>query len=93
MEKTFVFTEAGKRKKGFVTIRRGRAQLPPGSKVLFPHDGIDEPMIVKGTHKNKKRNTINVEFTIPASNGQKSASINKIRILWVKPVRAWEQVK
>ncbi len=37
--------------------------------------------------------TTNVEFTTPASNGQKSASINKIRTLWVKPVRAWEQVK
>ncbi len=46
-----------KKKKGFVTIRRGMAQLPPGSKVLFPHDGIDEAMTVKGTHKNKKRNT------------------------------------
>ena len=70
--------------KGRVSIRRDGNKLQPGSVVLYN----GESMTVHGTHtkyrKNKKGEqvkSVNVEFTSPASNGRKSASLKKCSIL------------
>lgn len=70
--------------KGRVSIRRDGNKLQPGSIVLYN----GERMTVHGTHtkyrKNKKGEqikSVNVEFTQPASNGRKSASLKKCSIL------------
>ena len=52
-----------------------------------------EVLVVHGTHTNKK-GAVNVEFKVPAKNGQKSASLKKLKI--VKTIdsmhSAWEKV-
>ena len=52
-----------------------------------------EVLVVHGTHTNKK-GAVNVEFKAPAKNGQKSASLKKLKIVKaadsIHP--AWEKV-
>ena len=52
-----------------------------------------EVLIVYGTHTNKK-GAVNVEFKAPAKNGQKSASLKKLKIVKaadsIHP--AWEKI-
>ena len=66
--------------KGHNSIRRGASSLKPGSIVMYK----GEKMTVHGTHtryvKGKDGKTakkVNVQFTCPASDGKKSASLEK----------------
>lgn len=66
--------------KGHNSIRRGASSLKPGSIVMYK----GEKMTVYGTHtryvKGKDGKTakkVNVQFTCPASDGKKSASLEK----------------
>lgn len=66
--------------KGHDSIRRGASSLKPGSIVMYK----GEKMTVHGTHtryvtdkEGKTVKKVNVQFTCPASDGRKSASMNK----------------
>ncbi len=72
---------------GHVSIRRGRAPLSAGSKVLYN----DEILTVKGTHRNKKGD-VNVEFTSTASNGKKSTNLKNLTVLRTNLKTSWVQV-
>ena len=69
---------------GYFSVRRDGNKLQPGSIVLYN----GEWMTVHGTHTSYRQNkkgerikSVNVEFTQPASNGRKSASLKKCSIL------------
>lgn len=71
---------------GHRSIRHGRTQITPGSTVRYG----SEVMIVKGIHTSASG--VNVEFTKPASNGRRSASLKKLKVLRVNLFSGWEQV-
>ena len=79
-------------KKGFVTVRRQRIQLKPGSRVQYG----GEVLVVHGTHtrRNKKTGKVdtNVEFTHPAKDGRKSAGLKKVTVVRARYINAWEPV-
>ena len=79
-------------KKGYVTVRRQRTQLKPGSRVQYG----GEVLAVHGTHarRNKKTGKVdtNVEFTHPAKDGRKSADLKKITVVRARYINAWEPV-
>lgn len=69
---------------GYFSVRRDGNKLQPGSIILYN----GERMAVHGTHTSYRQNkkgerikSVNVEFTQPASNGRKSASLKKCSIL------------
>jgi hypothetical protein len=62
-------------KNGFITIRRQRTQLKPGSMVQYN----GEMLTVHGTHTSKGKT--NVEFASPAKDGRKSVAINKVTVV------------
>lgn len=73
--------------KGYVSIRKNRTQIKPGSIVLYN----GEKLTVHGTHTNKKTGTINVEFTHEAKDGRKSSKLSGVTVVFVQPIRAWEK--
>ena len=82
--------------KGRVSIRRDGDKLKPGSMVLYN----GERLAVHTTHvtyrKNKKgetEKTVNIQFTYPASNGRKSASSKKCRILTRNYNTGWKRYR
>ena len=70
---------------GHRSIRHGRTRITPGSRVKY---GV-EIMHVKGIHNSGSG--VNVEFTKPASNGRKSASLKKLKVLGINLFSGWEQ--
>lgn len=52
-----------------------------------------EVLVVHGTHTNKN-GAVNVEFKVPAKNGQKSASLKKLKIVKTTDSMhsAWEKI-
>lgn len=83
-------------KKGHCSIRKSRTQLKSGSVVLYKN----ERKIVHGTHtryyKPKRSSVpvkrINVQFTEPASDGQKSADLTKCTVIGPEFIRGWKRV-
>ena len=75
--------------KGHRALLRKKVNLNPGDLVSLN----GEVLIVHGTHTNKK-GAVNVEFKVPAKNGQKSANLKKLKIVKaagsIHP--AWEKV-
>ena len=75
--------------KGHRALMRKKVNLNPGDLVSLN----GEVLVVHGTHTNKK-GAVNVEFKAPAKNGQKSASLKKLKIVKaadsIHP--AWEKV-
>ena len=75
--------------KGHRALMRKKINLNPGDVVSLN----GETLVVHGTHTDKK-GAVNVEFKAPAKNGQKSASLKKLKI--VKTANsmhsAWEKV-
>ena len=71
--------------KGHVSIRKQRTEIKPGSIVLYK----GERMVVHGTHV--RGEDINVEFTKPAKDGKKSASIKILKVVYTPLIQAWKQ--
>ena len=86
-----------KLQKGYVTIRRSRTRIKPGS--LVEYNG--EVLTVRGTHRSsyysKKLGTVvkteRLEFKEPASNGRKTADIRNCTV--IRPVfnTGWELIQ
>lgn len=84
-----------KLRKGFYTIRRGRTSLKPES--LIDYKG--EILSVHGTHTSRRKSrktgkitvSTNVEFTYPARDGRKSASIKKCTIVQSNYNTGWRR--
>ena len=82
--------------KGHVSIRRDGNKLKPGSVVLYN----GERLTVHSTHtsyrKNKKGEevkSVNVQFTRPASDGKKSASLKKCKIVTRNYNTGWKRYR
>ena len=73
--------------KGYLSIRRGRKDLLPGSIVLFGK----ERLIVHGTHTGKN-GSLNVEFEAPSMTGVKSADIKKLKVIKKRLISSWEPI-
>lgn len=75
--------------KGHRALMRKKVNLNPGDVVSLN----GETLVVHGTHTDKK-GAVNVEFKAPAKNGQKSASLKKLKIVKTADSMhsAWEKV-
>ena len=75
--------------KGHRALMRKKVNLNPGDVVSLN----GETLVVHGTHTDKK-GAVNVEFKTPAKNGQKSASLKKLKIVKTADSMhsAWEKV-
>lgn len=75
--------------KGHRALMRKKVNLNPGDVVSLN----GETLVVHGTHTDKK-GAVDVEFKAPAKNGQKSASLKKLKIVKTADSMhsAWEKV-
>ena len=79
-------------KKGYVSVRRQRTKVKPGSLVMYK----GEFMTVHGTHtradKRTGRTYVNAEFETPASDGRKSADLRKVTVIREQYTCAWKRI-
>ena len=91
-EKDLRIFRGHKVKKGHVSVRAQRAQLKPGSIVLYE----GERLIVHGTHTKKDKKTgkvnTNVEFEAPAKNGKKSTDLKNLKVVRKEFINAWKHI-
>ena len=79
-------------KKGYVSVRKRRTVLKPGSIIRYK----DEILTVHGTHTRANKKTgmvsVNVEFEKPSLDGRKSADIKKLTAVREKLTSGWERI-
>ena len=82
-------------KKGYITIRKSRTEIKPGTLVEFGN----EIVTVHGLHRSKRKNkngeikiNVSIEFKTPTKSGRKCALLNKCKIISQYFNTGWKQI-
>ena len=82
-------------KKGYITIRKSRTEIKPGTLVKFDN----EIVTVHGLHRSKRKNKngeikikVCIEFKTPTKSGRKCALLNKCKIISQYFNTGWKQI-